>query len=70
MNENKSKCGARESLGDSELLQRTGFGFNQPYDNSQLSVTSVPANMMSSSGFLGHQAHTWYIDIPAGKTYK
>jgi hypothetical protein len=36
--------------------------------SSQPPVTSVPGNMMPSSGFCGHQAYKWCTDIHAGKT--
>jgi hypothetical protein len=32
------------------------------------SCNSIPGDLMPFSGLHGHWAHTWYIDIHAGKT--
>ncbi|EGW01736.1 hypothetical protein I79_015260 [Cricetulus griseus] len=37
--------------------RRAGFKSQHPHVGSQLFVTSVPGDSMSSSGLCGHQAH-------------
>lgn len=43
------------------------FDFQHPHGSPQLSVTPVTGDLISSSGFLRHQARTWCIDIRADK---
>lgn len=46
------------------------FDFQYPHGGLQPSVTVVPGDSISSSGFLRHQAHIWCTDICATHTHK
>lgn len=49
-------------------LQRgSGFGSPHPHRRLQTPVTLVLGNPTSSSGLLGHQAHTWYTRLVLSK---
>ena len=43
------------------------FHSQHPHNGSQPSVTPVPGNLTPSSDLFGHQKHTLYTDIDAGK---
>lgn len=47
-------------------LQRTKCDSQHPYNGSQPSATSVPPDLMLSSGFCKHAK--WYTDICADRT--
>lgn len=55
------------SLEQRLFLQRTQVQVLALRGGSQSSVTSVPGDLMNSSGLHGHQLHTWFIDIHASK---
>jgi hypothetical protein len=40
------------------------FSSQHPYNGSQLLVTPVPGDLVSSSGICGHQAHKWCTGVP------
>lgn len=44
-----------------------GFNFQHTHDSSQPSVTPVLEDPVNSSGFHGHEAHTWCTDTHVGK---
>lgn len=43
------------------------FGFQNPQGSSQPSETTVPGDLITSSGFHGYQGCTWYTDVHAGQ---
>ena len=50
------------------LMQKIQVQSTAPTWCSQLSITTVPGGLLSSSGICGQQAHMWYIGIHAGET--
>jgi hypothetical protein len=53
---------------NSTVIKSTGCSSREPkfksqHDSSQLSVTAVPRDTTSSSGFPGYQAYMWCIAI-------
>lgn len=56
----------RDGLGKSTGCSCRGQGFTAP-GSSHLTVIPVPEDLMSFSGFHGHQALVWCTDIYANK---
>lgn len=42
---------------------------HSPYDSRQQSVTSVPGNLMSSSGLCRNKVSTWCTELHVSKTH-
>ena len=51
------------------LPEDLGWISQHLHGSSQLSITSVPEDLIPSSGLLEHPACTWYTDIQTGKTH-